>query len=193
MTKPRPDCDAFEKRHVPFGHRQYSWHGRSEWDFDKEIGHAEPLSVALHEFSAIVASRLEQGLRLQRLEEQIASLAARIEEVEDRQSETPVGAVTVQIESFAPEPYKVKRSIPVAIWHRNGGCEASFIEANINSSGDTAHEAFSNLKELILDIFDRLIRVPESKLGPGPSRRLVVLREYVDGPNDYEAADREDS
>jgi hypothetical protein len=99
-----------------------------------------------------------------------------------------LGTATLQIDTFAPEPYRVKRAIPVSVQRRTDGCLASFVEANVNSSGDTQQEAFANVKELILDVFDSLNSLPPSKLGPGPARQLAVLREFIDVPQDHEGA-----
>jgi len=78
------------------------------------------------------------------------------------------------------KPYKVKRPIPISLQRRVDGYVASFVEANVNSSGDTQQEALANVEELILDVFDSLSSMPPSKLGPGPARQLAVLREYID-------------
>ena len=88
--------------------------------------------------------------------------------------------VTLHVETFAPEPYRVKRAIPLALQRRADGYLALFVEANVNSSGGTQEEALANVKELILDVFDSLSSLPPSKLGPGPARKLAVLREFID-------------
>jgi len=56
------------------------------------------------------------------------------------------------------------------------GFVASFFDANISASGETAQEAFENLKSLALDIFDSLSREAPERLGPEPARQLAVLR-----------------
>ena len=91
-----------------------------------------------------------------------------------------LGTFTLHVETFAPEPYKMKRPIPLSLQRRADGYIASFVEANVNSSGDTQQEALANVKELILDAFDSLSSLPPSTLGPGPTRQLAVLREFID-------------
>lgn len=91
-----------------------------------------------------------------------------------------LGTVTLRITTFAPELYRVKRAIPVIVERRRDGYVASFIEANINSSGATLREAFENVKVLILDVFDGLSAMPPSKLGPGPARQFAILREFFE-------------
>jgi hypothetical protein len=78
-----------------------------------------------------------------------------------------------------PEPYRLLKPIPIVVQHDSEGFRASFMDAGINSSGDTQQEAYSNVKELILDVFDSLRALPASKLGPKPARQLDVLREFL--------------
>ena len=87
--------------------------------------------------------------------------------------------MTIQISTFAPEPYEVLRPIPVLIRPDGDELVASFVEANINASGETQQEAFESLKSLLLDIFDSLRALPAERLGPEPARRLAVLRDFI--------------
>ena len=86
----------------------------------------------------------------------------------------------LEIHSFAPEPYRVKKPIPVVVRAHEGEFLASFLDANVNASGETAHEAFEAVKALLLDMLDHLSRQP--KLGPKLATRLSVLREFIDEP-----------
>ena len=103
-----------------------------------------------------------------------------------------LGPITLQVETFAPEPYKAKRPIPISLKRRADGYVASVVEVNVNSSGGTQQEAVANIKELILDVFDSLSSLPPSKLGPGPARPRAVLREFIDGAADHERAREQD-
>jgi hypothetical protein len=87
--------------------------------------------------------------------------------------------MTLQISTFAPEPYEVLR--PIAVLIRCDGNEfiASFVKANVNASGETQQEAFESLKSFILDVFDSLASHPAERLGPEPARRLTVLRDFI--------------
>jgi predicted RNase H-like HicB family nuclease len=109
---------------------------------------------------------------------------------QQRLSDQALGWVTLYIETFAPEPYRVKKAIPVCVQHRTDGFVASFADANIHASGDTQQEAFGHLKELILDIFDSLSALPVSKLGPEPRRQLAVLKDFLDAAQDHARARR---
>jgi hypothetical protein len=87
--------------------------------------------------------------------------------------------LTSQIATFAPEPYEVLRPIPVLVRPEGEEFVASFVEANVNASGETQQEAFESLKALVLDVFDSLRSHPAEKLGPEPARRLAVLRDFI--------------
>jgi hypothetical protein len=125
-------------------------------------------------------SRHVMAVNLDRLEQQVAKLTSRIEAFEAKRNP---GQVVLFVETFCPEPYRIKKPIPITVFRLDDGFGASFADANINSSGDSQQEAYANCKELILDVFDRLSTLPEAKLGPGPARQIAVLREFMDGPD----------
>lgn len=120
---------------------------------------------------------MAQVSRLTLLEGSVKELRDRLEAIEDA---AILGTLTLHVETFAPQPYEVKRPIPVSLQRRTDGFLASFVEANVNSYGDTQQEAFANLKELILDVFHSLSSLPPSRLGSGPALQLTVLREFID-------------
>jgi predicted RNase H-like HicB family nuclease len=132
---------------------------------------------------------MEEAARFKLLEEGFRNLEERLEALE---SSRVLGSTTLQIQTFAPEPYGVKRPIPVVVQRLQEGFTASFVDANVNSSGDSQQEAYANVKELILDVFDSLRSLPASRLGPGPTRQLAVLREFIDAPEDHQGAREED-
>jgi predicted RNase H-like HicB family nuclease len=86
----------------------------------------------------------------------------------------------MEIHTFAPQPFRVFKPIPVMIRPHDGGFLASFLDANVNASGETEQEAFEAVKALMLDMFEHLCRQP--KLGPKLASRLAVLKEFIDGP-----------
>jgi len=87
--------------------------------------------------------------------------------------------VVVPITTFAPEPYELVRDIPVVVTPCGDCFTASFMDANIGASGDTQQEAFDNLRELLLDLYDSLANTPDEELGPGPWRQKCVLAQFV--------------
>ena len=89
------------------------------------------------------------------------------------------GAMAVEITTFAPEPYELRRPLLIILQREDQGFIAGFFDANIHASGDTEEEAFRNLKSLILDVFDSLRAESPENLGPEPKRQLAVLREFI--------------
>jgi Arc/MetJ-type ribon-helix-helix transcriptional regulator len=85
----------------------------------------------------------------------------------------------IPITTLAPEPYEILRDIPAVVEPTGDGFLATFFDANISTSGDTDVEAVSNLRSLILDIFEYLDSEPSVSLGPEPARQLAVLRVFL--------------
>lgn len=110
------------------------------------------------------------------------SLLLSLDDWDRSEAEMPL-VLTTEIHTFAPEPHRVKQPIPITI-EQQGDDEfvASFLEANVNASGETEAEAFSNVRSLILDVYDHLVSQPAEQLGRGPRGKLAVLREFIDGP-----------
>ncbi len=152
-------------------------------------GWATDVQVPPASFSEIVAARLREAARLTSIEERLTNLEERL--TEDLQAAPK--CVTFYLSSFAPEPYAVKRPIPITVQESEDGFLASFVDANVNSSGDTQQEAFANVRELILDVFDRLSSFPADKLGPGPKRQIAILREFMDATPNYEGTRPKDT
>jgi hypothetical protein len=123
--------------------------------------------------------------RLLELEEKVNALA---------RAET----VTVAITSFCPEPFVLRKEIKAVIEESDGEYIASFYDANVSAGGCNQAEAYENLKDVLLSRFDYLDRLPPEKLGPGPSRQLAVLREFIqrsalaDGADHHEGTRAED-
>ena len=76
-------------------------------------------------------------------------------------------------------PFAVIKPIPVTIEKTDDGYVASFEDANVNSSGDTWDEAVSNLKYLLVDLFDDLVAEPTNTLGPAVQRQIEVMKLFV--------------
>jgi len=87
----------------------------------------------------------------------------------------------VPIETLTPEPYIVRRPFHVVVRPSDGEFIATFFDANLGMSGDTAEEAVQNLKAIIVDTFEQFEQ-HEAVLGPEPARQLAVLREFIRKP-----------
>jgi hypothetical protein len=96
---------------------------------------------------------------------------------------------TIQVDSLdisiiKLEGAEVLRPIPVQASRVENAVVASFGLANINASGDTWQEAITNLKDLIVSVFDLLASHPLERLGPAPLKQLAVLRSFIRTPQD---------
>jgi hypothetical protein len=120
-------------------------------------------------------ARVQERSRLERLEQELAIQRQRLEDLEERGAVRPM-----EIHTFAPEPYRVKKPIPIIVRPLTAEFLASFVDANVNASGETEQEAFEAVKTLLLDMLDQLARQP--RLGPKLAARLSVLREFIDEP-----------
>ncbi|MEX0679355.1 MAG: hypothetical protein WD063_19925 [Pirellulales bacterium] len=87
------------------------------------------------------------------------------------------GSVIV-IASLTPAPLEVLKPIPVTVLPDDGAFVASFFDANVNASGDTALDAFEAIKDVIGSRY-RLLVKHEKELGVEPKRQLAVLREFI--------------
>ena len=85
---------------------------------------------------------------------------------------------TVPIQSLEPWPLDVIRPIYVVLQEDDGAFVASFIDANINASGESQLEAVEMLKDMLASSF-RLFLAKEAILGKEPRRQLAVLRQFI--------------
>lgn len=177
--------------------------GESEFKFrtlaDYEVNAWAPLAeniiltVAHHEPAASVVTRqtgtVEEQLRavfgyaklFDQLCRRVESLEAKIEQVLNRLGELSSArkSFLVPIETLAPEPYEILRPLTVVITECEGGFEASLFDASIFASGETEEEAFANLKETLIDTYDRLNELSDTQLGPTPLRQKQLLNKYI--------------
>lgn len=111
----------------------------------------------------------------------VESLEAKIEQVLKRLSELSAARTSfmVPIETLAPESYEILRPFTVVVTECEGGFEANLFDAGVFSSGETEEEAIANLKDTLIDTFDRLNELADTQLGPGPLRQKQVLNKYI--------------
>ena len=107
-----------------------------------------------------------------RLQSQVAVLTG---EVAALKAIRPAGLVRVQ--TFAPEHYDLLKPLSVLVQADEDEFLACFLDANLTAFGDNEFEAVEHLKAMILDTFDKFSS--GRKLGPGPTKQLAVLREFV--------------
>ncbi len=134
---------------------------------------AEGALAAIAELHSIASERKKNELRLNLLEITIADLKSRIQKLISLQTKI------VPINTFAPEPYELLKSFNVTVQPTEDDFEVGWYDANIHTGGQNEEEAVSNLKSLILDLFDSFSREPSEKLGPEPKRQLLVMKQFI--------------
>jgi hypothetical protein len=111
---------------------------------------------------------------------EIVSLSAQIQVLEDR-LEKMIGksACVVPIQTLSPEPFELTRPLQVMICRgATSEWQASFLDANINASGDNEAEAIENLKDMIVATFE-MLQANQEKLGPFPTKQFAVLQQFL--------------
>jgi len=84
----------------------------------------------------------------------------------------------VPIRSLGSRPLEVIQPIPAIVQEEDEVFIASFVEGNINASGENQLDAVEMLKDMIASSFRLLVR-KESVLGEEPRRQLGILRRFV--------------
>jgi predicted RNase H-like HicB family nuclease len=120
----------------------------------------------------ILLTRTQTELKLITLNTRLKCLESALEEVRSR------AAVVIPIQSLAPEPFELLKPIQSLLQQSGEDYIATFLDANINASGETQEEALTNLKDIIVGSFEALESMPD-RLGSGPKRQLAVLRQFL--------------
>jgi hypothetical protein len=131
---------------------------------------AEGWESAFRTAIELAAAKRRDAIRLQRLERAVEELQGRAKSC---------WSTTVSIASLAPEPFDLIKPIPVIVQPSDDEFIASFFDANINASGCTETDAVANLKDVMLGTLEVLLSQPPDRLGPGPTRQLAVLSEFI--------------
>jgi len=85
----------------------------------------------------------------------------------------------VPLSTLAPEPFEMMKPIFVTIHGEGENFTASFTEANISASGETAADAIANFKESLASRFEILQSKPATELGTVPARQWGILQSVV--------------
>jgi hypothetical protein len=87
-------------------------------------------------------------------------------------------SVIVPIQDLEPSPVEVIQPILAVVQEDDGAFVASFVDANMNASGESQLTAVEMLKDVIASSF-RLFLSKEAVLGEEPKRQLAVLRHFL--------------
>ncbi|MDG3007775.1 type II toxin-antitoxin system HicB family antitoxin [Paludisphaera mucosa] len=109
----------------------------------------------------------------------VAGLREQVEKLERRTRRRATPPVAVPISTFAPRPFEPRRPIGVVIGPCRGGFTASFLDANLSTSGETEAEALDNLKDLLLMAYEDFEQSDDSALGPAMLKQKSVLFDVI--------------
>lgn len=87
-------------------------------------------------------------------------------------------SVIIPIQTLTPRSVTLASPILAVVQPEDGVFVASFVDANLNASGDTQQEAVEMLKDVITQTY-RILAKNEAALGSEPARQLTVLREFI--------------
>ncbi len=90
-------------------------------------------------------------------------------------------SIIVPIQDLASSRVEVVQPILAVVQEDEGAFLASFVDANVNASGDSQLVAVEMLKDMISSAF-QLFLSKEAVLGEEPKRQLAVLRRFVRMP-----------
>ncbi len=108
-------------------------------------------------------------------------LTAVLERLQALEEQLRRRSVIVPIQSLEPSPVGVTQAILAVVREEDGAFIASFVDANINASGETQLDAVEMLKDVIASSFQLFVG-KESVLGEEPKRQLAVLRHFLRMP-----------
>jgi hypothetical protein len=112
-------------------------------------------------------------VRLEILEREIAVLRERTHLLEEQRP------LLVPVQTLEPEPYRTLAPFTVVVRAEQDEYLASWFDANLVASGSSPEEAFSNLKDIIVAVYESLKNLPEEQMGPGPARQIKILRKFI--------------
>ena len=128
----------------------------------------------------LIAKLVSEVVEKKKLELRFSGLEIAVNELKSQLSALSASKTRiVAITTFAPEKYASLNPILVSVQAVEDEYEAGWFDANIHTMGGNEEEAVSNLKSLILDYFDSFSKEPSEKLGPEPTRQLLVMKQFI--------------
>lgn len=143
-------------------------------------------TASLYQLLSIPSGRTETGIPIQIVTADLTGLPS-IRGIVDFDTEPTIYVFSPSsfsqsylLDETEPElTYDILRPIPVVVEQNDDYFVASFTDANIHASGETALEALDNLKSYVGDVLEEFLGIGSERLGPGPARELAVLEQYV--------------
>jgi hypothetical protein len=128
---------------------------------------------AIQEVAGELLVRWQQALTAEALRGQIELLSERISRLEEARP------ILIPLETLAPEGYRMLAPVHIVVRAEQEEYLASWFDANLVASGASPEEAFANLKDIVVAVYESLKDLPEEQMGPGPSRQIKVLRKFI--------------
>ncbi|MGA2983857.1 MAG: hypothetical protein ABSG32_08580 [Terriglobia bacterium] len=167
-------------------------HALNEWtaDVDHEVSaiydhfHEGGVRTAVRQSRSLeeqLRATFESPLKLNQLCEAVERLETKLDQLLKKLDEvgSRTESIMVPIETLAPEPYQLLRSFTAVITKSGEDFEACLFDASIFASGDTEEDAVANLKDTLIDAYERLNELGDDQLGPGPLRQKKILNKLM--------------
>lgn len=106
---------------------------------------------------------------------QVNNVLERLEVVEEKIRQR---SIIIPVQNLEPSPVEVTEPILVVVHEEDGVFIASFVDANMNASGESQLDAVEMLKDVIASSFQLFVE-KEAILGLEPKRQLAVLRRFL--------------
>lgn len=156
----------------------------SELSAISDLFHEGGVRIAVQQSRSIedqLRSAFGSGHKLNELCEQVSRIETKLDHVLKKLEEASSRpqSVMIPIETLAPEPYDLLRPVAAVITTSGEEFEAGLYDASIFASGDTEEDALANLKDTLIDTYERLNELSDDKLGPGPLRQKHVLDKLI--------------
>jgi predicted RNase H-like HicB family nuclease len=138
-----------------------------------------PMFLEMNQFIFLEYSQ-QLNLTVLSLTDSIRSLEKEMEELRTEVRHLcRLRTFVVPLATLAPEPMQMRLNIPATVEGDGEDFTATFTEANVSASGETAADALANLKSSLVSTYEFLESLPETELGPLPARQWEVLRNVL--------------
>ena len=131
----------------------------------------ENLVVVFGKYSSRINELVERRWQITLVEKVVAELRARVTRLEQHRS------IIVPVETFEPEPFDALRPFCVVVEDTGTEFTATLYDANVSASGETQEDAVSNLKDMMLSVFEYL--ESEENLGAAMRHQKAVLTSII--------------
>jgi predicted RNase H-like HicB family nuclease len=127
----------------------------------------ENLVAAISAYSSHINELAQSQWKLTLVERLLGEVRTRLSRLEERQ------VIVVPVETLEPEPYTLRRPLSVVVEPVDAEFVATFYDANVSASGETAEDAVTNFKDVLIATFEFL--QSEENLGAALKKQKRIL------------------